>query len=133
MLNEITVRCAVWKMQMFHSCHVCLCVCFPMSLPCSQVPLQLPSSSGSTGCIEQTRSKRTAQLSWSPAKWRRTADAGTCKDCIHLAINYPKLLACVFNSYNYTAAASLATPTTATLLTSLLWCSHTCAGGSETC
>ena len=132
MLNEITVRCAVWKMQRFHSCHVCLCVCLPLSLPCSQVPLQLPSSSGFTGCIEQNRSKRTAQLSWSPAKWRRTSDAGTCKDCVHLGINYPKLLDFVFNSYIQLLHHWLL-QILLTLLTSLLWCSHTCAGCSETC
>ena len=45
------------------------------SLLHSQVPLQLPSPSGSTGHIVETSSKRAAQLSWPPAKWRRTSDA----------------------------------------------------------
>ena len=37
--------------------------------------LQLPIPSGSTGRSEDTRSKRTAQLSWPPAKRRRSSDA----------------------------------------------------------
>ena len=89
------------------------CVEFVLPLFSPPLLLQLPIPSGLTGHVEETRSKRTAQLSWSPAKWRRTVDAGTCKDCVHLVIHYPKLLAFVFNFYNYTAAASLAAPTTA--------------------
>ena len=41
----------------------------------SQVPLQVPGPSGSTRHIEETSSKRTAQLSWPPSKRSRTSDA----------------------------------------------------------
>ena len=37
--------------------------------------LQLPIPSGSTGHVEETSSKRTAQLSWPPTKRRRSSDA----------------------------------------------------------
>ena len=67
--------CAVWRRQVLLSCDVCLCLCCPSSLLHSQVPLQLPSPSVSTGHIVETSSKRTAQLSWPPAKRRRTSDA----------------------------------------------------------
>ena len=60
---------------MLLSCDVCLCLCCPSSLLHSQVPLQLSSPSVSTGHIEEASSKRAAQLSWPPAKQKRTSDA----------------------------------------------------------
>ena len=59
---------------MLLSYDVCLCLCCPSSLLHSQFHLQLPSPSVSTGHIEETRSKKAAQLSWPPAKRRRTSD-----------------------------------------------------------
>ena len=49
---------------MLFSCDVCLCLYCPSSLLHSQVPLQLPSPSGSTGHIEETSSKRAVQRVW---------------------------------------------------------------------
>ena len=74
-LSEGTVWCGVWGRQVMLSYDLCLCLCWPYTPLLSQVPLQLPNPSVSTGDIEENSSERTAQLSWTPAKRRRTSDA----------------------------------------------------------
>ena len=51
------------------------CVEFVLPLFSPPLLLQLPIPSGSTGHVEETSSKRTAQLSWPPTKQKRTIDA----------------------------------------------------------
>ena len=77
---------------------MCACTCAASSSPLLLwVPLQLSTTPGSTGDTKETSSKRTARLSWPPAKRRRMSD-GRYKEGVHWVIHWPSLLALVFKS-----------------------------------
>ena len=81
-LSEGAVWCGVWRRQVLVSYDLCLCLCWPSFLLLSPVPLQLPNPSASTGDMEETSTEKTAQLSWTPAKRRRTSDAQGTKSVL---------------------------------------------------